>query len=160
MSERNCMNCAAYVGGGLCRDNLEAECAAGGGYEAWHADEKPSDAGWMVARMLDAMAVADKNNHYAAYVRKMCERAIGHYGVLSQMVIAIEEMSEVQKELCKQLRGAKDLGGLIEEIADAAIMLYQMAYGHDIIPAVLDMMYRKALRLCLRMKEDEDNEHT
>ena len=31
---RNCTTCAAYLGAGQCRENLESECAAGGGYEA------------------------------------------------------------------------------------------------------------------------------
>ena len=31
---RDCTTCAAYLGAGQCRENLESECAAGGGYEA------------------------------------------------------------------------------------------------------------------------------
>ena len=35
LKNRNCLTCDAYIGGGACRDNLEAECSEGGGYEAW-----------------------------------------------------------------------------------------------------------------------------
>jgi len=40
--ERDCETCRHYLGGGLCRINLEAECGAGC-YEAWEAaaDESP-----------------------------------------------------------------------------------------------------------------------
>lgn len=34
MNVKTCETCAAYLGGGQCRLNLEAECAAGD-YEAW-----------------------------------------------------------------------------------------------------------------------------
>lgn len=32
---KSCENCKSHLGAGQCRDNLELECAAGGGYEAW-----------------------------------------------------------------------------------------------------------------------------
>ncbi len=32
---RHCLTCDAYMGGGACRVNLEAECREGGGFEAW-----------------------------------------------------------------------------------------------------------------------------
>lgn len=35
LKNRNCLTCNAYIGGGACWDNLEAECREGGGYEAW-----------------------------------------------------------------------------------------------------------------------------
>lgn len=42
-----------------------------------------------------------------------------------QKIVAIEELSELQKELCKSLRCA-DRGRIAEEIADVQIMLDQM----------------------------------
>lgn len=38
----SCDGCDAHFGVGCCRDNLELECAAGGGYEAWRPKKKPS----------------------------------------------------------------------------------------------------------------------
>lgn len=38
-------------------------------------------------------------------------------------IVAMEEMSELQKEVSKQLRGLGDRNGIIEEIADVTIVL-------------------------------------
>ena len=56
-----------------------------------------------------------------------------HYGIKSQKNIAIEEMSELTKELCKSYRGQSDIDHLCEEIADVKIMLAQLelAVGKD-----------------------------
>ena len=40
-----------------------------------------------------------------------------------QLVVAIEELSELQKELTKYLRGRRDPIGVIEETADVAIII-------------------------------------
>lgn len=50
------------------------------------------------------------------------EKAIARNGVLLQ-AIALEELSEAQKEVCKLLREQGNLEHLAEEIADATIML-------------------------------------
>lgn len=33
--ERSCKTCRWYLGGGCCKLNVEDECEAGGGFEAW-----------------------------------------------------------------------------------------------------------------------------
>ena len=38
-----------------------------------------------------------------------------------QVIVAIEELSELQKELCKSLRGDTNYDNIIEEIADVEI---------------------------------------
>ena len=43
-----------------------------------------------------------------------------------QMVVAIEELSELQKELCKSLRGKGNEEHIMEEMADVCIMLCQI----------------------------------
>lgn len=43
-----------------------------------------------------------------------------------QVVVAIEELSELQKELCKHLRGKTNVENITEEMADVHIMLSQM----------------------------------
>lgn len=43
-----------------------------------------------------------------------------------QVVVAIEELSELQKELCKALRGKVDIEHITEELADVWIMFQQM----------------------------------
>lgn len=43
-----------------------------------------------------------------------------------QLIVAIEELSELQKELCKALRGKPNKEDIIEELADVLIMLDQV----------------------------------
>ena len=44
----------------------------------------------------------------------------------TQIIVAVEELSELQKELCKALRSNGNRKNLIEEMADVEIMLEQM----------------------------------
>ncbi|MBQ8737782.1 MAG: hypothetical protein IJY78_08210 [Bacteroidaceae bacterium] len=54
------------------------------------------------------------------------ERALAVYGERLQITVAIEEMSELQKELCKHIRGKDVHEGVAEEMADVYIMLEQL----------------------------------
>ena len=64
--------------------------------------------------------------------KKVICDALRTFGVESQAVVAIEEMSELQKELCKMLRGKADIDHIAEEIADVEIMLAQMVEAFEI----------------------------
>lgn len=55
----------------------------------------------------------------------ICEQLIDKYGD-KQVVVAIEELSELQKELCKSLRDKTNKENIIEEMADVIIMINQM----------------------------------
>lgn len=59
----------------------------------------------------------------------MYKQLFEKYGT-KQIVVAIEEMSELQKELCKMLRkdNADNIEHIKEEIADVSIMLNQLIY--------------------------------
>lgn len=64
-------------------------------------------------------------------MNSIIERAIEYYGQTNQTIVAIEEMSELQKELCKALRAIRTASewhkdGLVEELADVTIMLWQI----------------------------------
>lgn len=74
-------------------------------------------------------------------------RAFARYGAANQMVVALEEMSEVQKEICKAMRGEANLDHLAEEIADATIMLEQMRLSFGLNDLVCQKMDEKILRL-------------
>lgn len=52
--------------------------------------------------------------------------AIKKYGIEAQTMMAIEEMSELTKEICKIKRGQFDREYILEEMADVQIMLWQM----------------------------------
>lgn len=75
------------------------------------------------------------------------KKAIVKYGVEKQMTVAIEEMSEVIKELCKLQRGIGNRDHLAEEIADAMIVLEQMRLVFNLNQAVCDKMDEKVERL-------------
>ena len=57
---------------------------------------------------------------------KVLEKAILTYGRECQLNIAIEEMSELTKEICKYKRRNENQSEIIEEMADVYIMLEQM----------------------------------
>lgn len=61
---------------------------------------------------------------------EVLQRALDTYGSLPQIVMVFEEMSELQKELCKYLRGKYSPANIAEEIADVEIMLEQLSLIH------------------------------
>ena len=87
------------------------------------------------------------------------EKALLHYGEENQLVVALEELSEVQKEICKTMRGDSNLDHLAEEIADATIMLEQVRLIFGLNDLVCEKMDEKVKRLDDRLKGvsgDED----
>lgn len=79
--------------------------------------------------------------------------ALIHYGDGNQMIVALEELSECQKEICKILRGDGCIEHLAEEIADATIMLEQLRLIFRINDQVCQKMDEKIARLDKRLKE-------
>lgn len=53
-------------------------------------------------------------------------KAINTYGKVTQCIVAMEELSELQKEISKALRGKSNSDNLAEEIADVTIMIMQL----------------------------------
>lgn len=84
--------------------------------------------------------------------RAVYARAITQNGAQLQAVVALEELSEAQKEICKFLRDHGDIDHLAEEIADATIMLEQMRMVFGINESVCRWMDRKVQRLADRLK--------
>mgnify|MGYP003290221817 CR=1 FL=1 len=86
------------------------------------------------------------------------EKAIETYGKDMQLNVAIEELSELIKEICKNKRGADNIDNIIEEMADCYIMLAQLAIIFNIERSELDArMNRKINRLRCRIKERSEN---
>ena len=77
------------------------------------------------------------------------------FGGRNQMIVAIEELSECQKEICKILRGGEDYRHLAEEIADATIMLEQMRYIFGLNELVCEKMDQKIMRLDARLNGEK-----
>lgn len=82
------------------------------------------------------------------------EKALEHYGGEAQTLMMFEEMSELQKELCKHARGANNVDAIAEEIADVEIMLTQMMILHNCVLKVSEEKRRKLIRLEARIKQE------
>ncbi len=86
------------------------------------------------------------------------ERAIETYGKDMQLTVAVEEFSELIKEICKNKRGADNRANIIDEMADCCIMLEQLAIifgiSSDEMGVQLD---KKFTRLEKRLAERSEN---
>lgn len=91
----------------------------------------------------------------AEYINEteVLQRALDTYGSLPQIVMVFEEMSELQKELCKYLRGKYSSANIAEEIADVEIMLEQM----KMLFCCTDDVSNERRRKVERLKERLDN---
>ena len=79
--------------------------------------------------------------------------ALSTYGADTQTLMMMEEMAELQKELCKHSRGKNNKTGIAEEIADVQIMLEQMMLLHDCEGMVKYFKQKKLERLKDRVNE-------
>lgn len=91
--------------------------------------------------------------------KEILTAALNRWGSAMQTVIAIEEMAELQKELCKYIRGKGNVEAIAEELADVYIMLKQMEMLHGIEGRVLDWRIAKLARLEKRLKEEQEVTH-
>ena len=91
---------------------------------------------------------------------EVMEAAINTYGAEKQTMVAIEEMSELTKELIKNMRGRDNIVEITEEIADVMIMLKQLQMIYHIKPEpIMEFQKLKLDRLEQRMKGGTVNEH-
>lgn len=92
---------------------------------------------------------------------KIYDRVLKRNGMLLQAVVALEELSECQKEICKLLRGEGNSDHLAEEVADAFIMLEQIQNMYNLDKQVSEYMDKKLVRLEYRLKLErcDDNEN-
>lgn len=82
------------------------------------------------------------------------DKAIDRYGITAQITMVFEEMSELQKELCKHLRGRNNFGNIAEEIADVEIMLAQMKSYFGCAGLVESWKRTKIKRLAERLEKE------
>ena len=77
------------------------------------------------------------------------EKAIETYGKDMQLNVAIEELSELIKEICKSKRGNDNIGNIIEEMADCYIMLSQLRIIYGITD---DELWQKRVEKLRRLE--------
>ena len=84
---------------------------------------------------------------------KIYEEAIEFFGATSQKIMVIEEMSELIKELCKELRDRGNIECIAEEVADVEITLDQIKKIYNINDRVAQYKDSKLSRFATRMAE-------
>ena len=89
---------------------------------------------------------------------KCYEEAIQTYGKQNQIMVAIEEMSELTKELSKNYRGNGNVSAISEEIADVQITLAQLQMIFDNREEVGVFWRQKIQRLQKRLEETKAEE--
>lgn len=97
------------------------------------------------------MSQMDYEDRKAVY-----ESALSAWGVIMQSIVAIEELAELIKEVCKELRGQGNVYNMAEEAADVSIMLEQLRMMYDLDDAVALHMDRKIQRLQERLRKGRD----
>lgn len=89
---------------------------------------------------------------------KVYKRAIKTWGKEPQLLQAIEEMSELTKEILKNVnRHQKNLSQIIEETADVEIMLEQLKCCFNIEKEVEDYKTEKVKKISKKLDEWENN---
>lgn len=84
------------------------------------------------------------------------KQAIKTYGEHAQKLMAIEEMSELTKEICKDFRGKLDREHLIEEMADVTITIDQLMMMYKItFEEIQKVRERKFERLKERLEDSK-----
>lgn len=81
------------------------------------------------------------------------KKAIATYGEEAQTKMVLEEMSELQKEICKRWRGKDNIKAIAEEVADVEIVLGQLKLMLDIEDLVADYWDEKMARLKERLEK-------
>lgn len=89
--------------------------------------------------------------------QKIYEEAIEFFGEASQKIMVIEEMSELTKELCKELRNRGNVEQIADELADVEITLAQIKMIYDIQQKVEEHKDFKLNRLAFNISELKKN---
>lgn len=85
------------------------------------------------------------------FENKVLKAAIAEYGDEAQEKMLLEEMAELQKEICKNWRGQDNIDRIAEELADVEIMIAQMKMIFGIAQQVSDYRVQKVQRLHTRL---------
>ncbi len=81
-------------------------------------------------------------------------KAVAKWGKHAQLLMVLEEMSELQKEILKNINRNKDnVDAIIDETADVEIMLEQLKHIYDIAEAVEERIPVKLEKVKARLQE-------
>lgn len=93
--------------------------------------------------------------NYTMNQRAIMAELISHYGKEPQKRMVLEEMAELQKEICKDMRGKPNQEAITEEVADVLIMLEQVQMMYRIDETKLHEITNSKLRRQLKRMEEE-----
>jgi len=80
--------------------------------------------------------------------KKICAEAFDTWGGKSQVLMLLEEMAELQKELLKNINRDQDnIKEIAEEVADVYITLEEVKIAYDIEKEVEEVIEKKMMRL-------------
>jgi NTP pyrophosphatase (non-canonical NTP hydrolase) len=94
---------------------------------------------------------------------EICQKVIGHYGITSQMIVAMgelaeltKELAELTKELAKYLRYEGDNERVAEKMADVHIVLMQLEiiYGNRV--RLEEWKAKKLLKLSNKIDKEKE----
>lgn len=88
------------------------------------------------------------------------EAAVSTWGQDAQAKMLLEEMAELQKEICKAWRGKDNIDHIAEEVADVEIMLAQIKLMFGIDASVNIYRDAKLERLRLRLQHGKERRET
>lgn len=93
-------------------------------------------------------------------VNPILKRALITWGEQTQMLMVVEEMSELMKEILKNINRKKDnVSQIIEETADVEIMLEQLKENYNIADAVAAYKNEK-IKVIEQRLNDWDSKHS
>lgn len=90
--------------------------------------------------------------------KRVYEHAVDRWGIKGQLLMVIEEMSELTKEICKSFRGRDNLEQIADETADVIIMLEQLRMILGLDDMIREHMDRKIHRLAERLDIEVEEE--
>lgn len=83
-------------------------------------------------------------------LRDVCTAAVDVFTDEENNIVAFEELTELQKELCKRMRGAENNDHMAEEIADVEIVIEKLKIRYGLRERVdawrhkkIDLLHRK-----------------
>lgn len=90
----------------------------------------------------------------AIYNPDIIKKAIDYYGSDAQLLMAIEEMSELTQAICKKNRIFGVRGQIVEKMADVYIMLAQLEIIFEAQNDLYVIVEQKLERLQMRMETE------
>ena len=87
------------------------------------------------------------------FQRETVLSAIETFGKEAQLIMAMEEMSELIQALSKNMRGAENTDIIAEEIADVEIMILQLIEIFNCVESETDWYLKKLQRLNEKVEE-------